>query len=423
MNLLTRYRGFIGDVATLATGRGASMAIKLAFTPIIARLFNPSDFGVLAVFGSLVALGSSLATLRYERAIVLAADEAEAGRLAQLTLAVLATSTLLVLAAMLALLALQVEAEFLSALGLWAFAIPVALALTGITQVLEGILSRRAKFRPVAIGDIGQVSTASGLRVVLGALTGSSVWALMLSYVIGQLARVGLLLKAAGRSIPAMQDATRQSLVSTARAWRDFPLHNAPTAFLRDLSNSMPIFALTFVYSPTVAGLYAMATRIVWMPLNTASTALRRVLTQRLARYRQAGKGLLQPSLLMSGVLVITGIVPFGILWLYADWLTTLVLGPQWTTAGEYISLLTPLFFVGWVTRPIGTLFVVLRRQALGLRIQIAVLIARLAVFANAYLHDLSVMQTLAHFVYVSIAGNLFIFVVGVWLARNEGRQ
>ena len=153
MNLFHRYSRFIGDVATLATGRGASMAIKLALTPLIARLFNPSDFGVMAFFGSLVAMGSAFATLRYERAIVLAPDEAEAGRLAQLTYAVLDISAVLIMAVAIAVLLLNIQAEPFIRLGAWVLAVPIALALMGVLQILEGVLSRRGKFA-VGVDDV-----------------------------------------------------------------------------------------------------------------------------------------------------------------------------------------------------------------------------------------------------------------------------
>ncbi|MEL7450498.1 MAG: oligosaccharide flippase family protein, partial [Pseudomonadota bacterium] len=267
------------------------------------------------------------------------------------------------------------------------------------------------------------VSATSLSRVALGVLAGSSVWALMVSYVFGLATRIGILVKSVGDTLPRLRDAQRETLVTTAKAYRDFPLHNAPTGFLRDLSNTLPVFALTFVFTPAVAGFYSMANRLVWMPINTASTALRRVLTQRLAKYHKAGWGMMQPALLVTGGMAMVGAVPFGLLWLYAERVTPWLLGDQWVQAGQYVAVLTPLFFVGFLTRPTGTLYVVLRRQALGLRIQIGIVLARVSVFAHAFLNDLDVLSTLANFVYVSIAGNAVIFATGIWLAWRHDRQ
>ncbi|MEM9058405.1 MAG: hypothetical protein AAGD86_13070, partial [Pseudomonadota bacterium] len=131
---------------------------------------------------------------------------------------------------------------------------------------------------------------------------------------------------------------------------------------------------------------------------------------------------MLQPALLVVGGMAAIGAVPFGLLWLYAERIAPWVLGEQWAQAGVYVKLLTPLFFVGFLTRPIGTLFVVLRRQSLGLRIQIGLLLARLAVFMHAYYGSLDVLEALRLFVYVSIAGNAVLFAVGVWLAQSHDR-
>src|SRR5262245_50385222 len=81
---LRRHRSFVRDVATLITGKTAALVITFIFTPIISRLFEPGDFGIGALFTSLCTIASTLATLSWERAAVVAKAESEAVQLCRL---------------------------------------------------------------------------------------------------------------------------------------------------------------------------------------------------------------------------------------------------------------------------------------------------------------------------------------------------
>ena len=58
-------------VAVLGGGAAAAQAIAVAASPILTRLYSPADFGVLAVYTSLVSLLGAVAALSYHQAIPL----------------------------------------------------------------------------------------------------------------------------------------------------------------------------------------------------------------------------------------------------------------------------------------------------------------------------------------------------------------
>ena len=64
-------------------------AIALLITPVIARLFDPGDFGIAAVWVSSCALLSHVSSLKYELAIMLPATEDGADKLYSLALRIL----------------------------------------------------------------------------------------------------------------------------------------------------------------------------------------------------------------------------------------------------------------------------------------------------------------------------------------------
>ena len=83
---------FARSASLLAGGAVAGQAIIVAASPILTRLYSPEDFGVLAVFASLLSILSIVASLRYQLAIPLPKTDEEAANVTVLSLAVVAVS-------------------------------------------------------------------------------------------------------------------------------------------------------------------------------------------------------------------------------------------------------------------------------------------------------------------------------------------
>ena len=60
LNFLSKHRVFVGNVATMMSGKTVAAGIALVTTPIVARLFAPSDFGVAAAFLAIVGMISNV---------------------------------------------------------------------------------------------------------------------------------------------------------------------------------------------------------------------------------------------------------------------------------------------------------------------------------------------------------------------------
>lgn len=87
---------FVRNVAVLAGGTAAGQAIVVLASPVLTRLYTPEDFGVLAVYASLLCVLSTVATLRYELAIPLPKRDEDAAALVVLCLVIVLGMSLLV---------------------------------------------------------------------------------------------------------------------------------------------------------------------------------------------------------------------------------------------------------------------------------------------------------------------------------------
>src|SRR5690606_11297779 len=144
------------NTLTLAFGASAAKAVGLLAMPIITRLYSPADFGLFAVFSSMVLLLFPLLTLRY--CIVLPLPRSE--RLAANALVLCGGLLLLSASLSFVLLFFFKEAllRLLSAEGLlpwWWLVVPAA-ALASVFET-GGLWATRAKrFRVVSTAGVWQ---------------------------------------------------------------------------------------------------------------------------------------------------------------------------------------------------------------------------------------------------------------------------
>lgn len=78
---------------TLISGTVAAQAIAFAFTPVLSRLFDVSDFGQFASFNGWVSILALVSCARYEHAIVVARDDETTSRVYALTMTLCLVST------------------------------------------------------------------------------------------------------------------------------------------------------------------------------------------------------------------------------------------------------------------------------------------------------------------------------------------
>ena len=62
---------FTRNVLTLMTGTTISLAIPIAISPVLTRIYTPQDFGVFTLYMAITTIIAVLVTGRYELAIML----------------------------------------------------------------------------------------------------------------------------------------------------------------------------------------------------------------------------------------------------------------------------------------------------------------------------------------------------------------
>lgn len=406
------------QVMTLVAGTGLAQLIPLAVSPLLTRLYTPQDFGVFALYASLLAVLAVLGSARYELALMLPKDDTDALALVALAMAIVLATSAAVLAAVLLFQAGLARWLDSPALGPWLFLVPVSMLLTGLVNTLTVWANRTSRYRQISISRVLQSASAAAVAVALG-------WGLSR----GSQAGVGLVLGAvAGQALAAaslawpfwrrwgarLQGVGWQPMRAQALRFREFPAINMPHALLDALQGSAVVALIAALFGPTLLGFHALAQRVVRTPMATLGSAVAQVFQKRAADALHAGGDTrrLVDAVLRRLVAVAVAVLP--LLW-FAPELFAFVFGAAWREAGVYAQILTPWLLLNFMLSPLSQLPLLLGRQAGALAYGVAYQLAMVAPLAVAWLMTLSLRQAL---LLQSVAASVVLVAYGGWLYR-----
>jgi O-antigen/teichoic acid export membrane protein len=416
--LLPKSR-FAIDVSILAGGTGIAQAIILLSSPILTRLYSPSDFGLMAVYVSLLSVLGVVASLRYELAMPLPEDDAQAAQVAALCFLVLLINTCLV--ALFSLIFGNSIANWLAEPGLVRFLalLPLGFFLLGLYEILNYWAIRIKAFPDIARTKLTKAIATTTVQVA-GASLGPL--ALIVGQIVGHGAGIGRLAhrvyqssahRFAGLSWAAMRE--------NAWRYRDLPLFSSPAALLNMGSTALPVLLIASLFSSGSAGLYAIAQRVLTLPMMLVGQAVSDVFLSDAVEAHRAG-GLAERTLKVHAILVRLGMPILFILPLTGETAFGLVFGEQWSDAGRYAAYLSPWMYIVFTAAPIASVIIVLERQRFSAAFNLIVLIFRtFTIILGAALF--SVEPTILLFAVVS-AVSVFLFLVFVFsfLGIRSGR-
>src|SRR5690606_24858552 len=124
--------------------------IPIAFSPILTRLYSPEDFGVLALFVSIVTIMSSIATARYEMAIVLPNSREESAK-ARLLAVIISFGISVILLLLFSIFYQSIRSWFGNLeLGVYLCLAPLAVFFIGLFNALKYYHIRENRFTVLA---------------------------------------------------------------------------------------------------------------------------------------------------------------------------------------------------------------------------------------------------------------------------------
>ena len=170
INKLASPGSAISQVTFVAGGTVVAQALNVLILPIVSRIYSPADYGVMAVYSSVIAILSELSGFRYYLAIPLPKNKKYAEALIFLSLMIQICFVSLV-SFILLFFGKDIFSKFsLNALTPYMFLIPVGLLFIGVYRILMQWSIREGSFQAIGVTKISQCITGAGAKIGLGLL-------------------------------------------------------------------------------------------------------------------------------------------------------------------------------------------------------------------------------------------------------------
>jgi O-antigen/teichoic acid export membrane protein len=416
-----RGGGFARGAATIVAGTGLAQLLVVLSSPVLTHLYTPSDYGIFSIATSVLIL-ASVTCLQYDFAIPLPKDDVTAANLLGLSLVVNVGMSLLTA------LALVLVGPWLfglfgaSSLGPYVLLLAFVQFGSGIVAALLKWAIRTQNYAEIALNRVVSSVTLVGLQVGLGVL-GVGVLGLLIGVAAGSVAGASRLARAAWNThANAFRQISRKGMAAAAWRYKRFPIFSSGSTLLAYLGVRAPLLALVAFFGTEVGGEYALAERVLYLPLTLVAGSVGQVFTAESARLAHGDPRELRRSFRRTTVsLALTAILPAIGIALLAPFLAGLVFGPAWTTAGWIVSILIPMFYFAFIFTSTGDVLFVLERQGLHLLreiLRIVILAGTIPVAAAMHLPPLMAIA------FLSAAGCLTYSLYGLisWYAVLSSR-
>src|SRR5690606_1181995 len=265
---------FVRNVGLLSGGTVGARAIGLLAAPFLSRIYEPSDFALLAVVTSLSSTLFAASSLSYDQAIAVTRREAESSNLFVVSLLLVGALGVILLVP--ALVFPHGIAGLLNnpELAVWAWTIPVVVVARGWLQVAGFLCVRNAWFAVIGAAALAEGVVAAAAKLGLAYLWGPDPGAMLIGAILGIGAGVatfagGPRLRPPGSGRHRMSKAR---MIAAVKRYREFPLFNSWTTLLNAVSENINVLLFSAFFSPAVVGAYSFARRTVSVPVTYLGT-------------------------------------------------------------------------------------------------------------------------------------------------------
>jgi lipopolysaccharide exporter len=395
---------FVRNVGILSSGTAIGHLFTLAAAPLLTRMYQPRDFGALALFTSYFSVMGVAVCLQYEVSIPSGRDDAEA---AYLTLASLVlTLPVSVVAGVILWLLIH-----FSALGYGSapWHMPLLLTLTvcffGIFAALRYWCLRKERFAQVSQGTLVQAAGRALLQAIFGA-AGFHSAGLLVGETLGRGMGMSRMFRFAW---PVLRDHARRFrwLDCKAVLWRNrkFPLYSLPASFLDALCLSLPVPLLIRLYGASIGGHYSLVWRAIALPGVLITAAIADTFHSHMASCARETPDKVTALFSKTSLgLLLLGSIPTAILWFWGAPLFRMAFGAEWALSGAIAAIIAPWYLSDFIVSPVSRVVFVLSGQEMKLIWDVLCLVALVAVFVVAELRNMEVLQTIRILTVVSVA-------------------
>jgi len=360
-------RDFAKNVILLISGTSIAQAITIAISPVLTRIYSPSDFGVYGIYLGICSILAVFSTARYDLSIIEPKYDNDAKLLVLISVIISGLFSIFLL--LIALLFNHQIAILLHTpeIGKFLYIIPLSVFVLSTYNVIMIWLNRKKQYKSMSQNRIINSSSTSAISLGMG-LIRFTTGGLIIGYLSGQIIAIISVVK---KIFSEKFLFNRMRAFVLMRKYSRYPKFLIPSTLAGEISTNGVTILFTTFFNSTVAGFFTFTNRVTALPISLIGNAIGEVYRQKAAEeYHQFGncKTLFLKTLFK---LFIIGLLPFLTLFLFGEPLFKFVFGDQWIIAGKIAKYFSFIVFFQFLSTPLSYTIVFNNSQKLDLILQL----------------------------------------------------
>lgn len=351
---------FVRNSLTIFSGNVIAQAIPFLAEPVLARLYQPEDFAVLAVYLSVANLFSIIATGRYELAIMLPREDKKAVNVLGLSILISIVVSLLSFLVVWIFNAQICKVLKNDDVSSYLYLVPLSVISVAWYQVFNYWNSRKKRFKNVMFSKTTQSVTNVAVNLGFAIKSLGLVIGQFLGYLFGSFVLLFSFLK---NDKDKFTHISKNEMMEVALKYKDFPKINSIHAFGDVLKQSGEVFLLSYFYFKEKVGLHSRTLRLLFAPSSMIGSAVGQVFYQKASETYQNGGDLRGLLIKVLKTMALIAFPVFLTVALFGDDLFAWFLGEPYRMAGAYGRYLAPWLFFNFITMPVSQIPLIVSKQ------------------------------------------------------------
>ncbi len=406
-----RLNKFIGDSFLMILSSGIAQVILIITTPIITRLYSPTEFGEFTIFSNIAMILIPIINARYDLLIVNTKNDRSANILSQISFLI----SLLILLILIPIFA--ISAWLYPNFILDFIFIIIMLFLVSLTNIFTNYLNKERKYKVLSLINVFRAGSMALLQIIFGLLALGSL-GLIIGFSLSYIAGITLGYKTFKKHFNIVRDKEETKALFLEN--KNQLVYSTPSILLNSLSFSVVVFFIGILYTNTEVGIYGMAIRVLGIPVTIISLGLSKIFMQQANDYYIEHGNFRNLLLKFSSILVIVSIILYVPLYLFSEELVNILLGHSWVDAITVIKIVIPLFVIRLIVSTVSLSVIVLQKQQLELILQALFLIGTTVTFVISKMLNLTFLNFVSINTVVLIVSFMIFFIALYYFAKNK---
>lgn len=358
---------FLKSITALVSGSIVAQLIAIIVSPIMTRLYTPSDIGVFTFIITIVNMFSPVINGRYDIAIVTEPTKKNIFPLMRLSLRICLIFTFVI--------SIGSSVYFMKSKenSVYSYAVIFILILLisrGVTNILIAYNNRNKEYKLMTSVYVIR-SLVQNVGFVLFGVFKFGVFGLLFSQVAGIMLSIKRQSSSFKSQFNSFKKSSFQDELDVAKKHKNQLLYSTPAIFVNNFSYSSLNLFVGSLFNTSVLGYYSMSYRLLGLPLNIISNNVSKIFIEEASREYDVSKSFTKTLKKTTIILVIMAIPMVLCMYFFIPPIFEIVFGKNWSITGKYVRILSPMFGIRFIVTAIAPGLTVARKQGMDLILQL----------------------------------------------------